>query len=148
MLYLSHRVERAHQVGRVFEPFEESLLILAALPSSQIARAEVNETRRVHIGTVGYLTNPREAPRFQELAPDFYDLIIIQNAEYQSAMPNWRQIYLGFQVPRRSSQILWTFLSFDLSIMASWINVRPGIANGKGMATGVQELFMYPTLDR
>jgi len=88
MLYLSDRVELAHQVGRVFEPFEESLLMeVTASTRSQMVSAEGKGARRVHINTVAYLTNPREAPRFQELAPDFYDLIIVQNAEHQSAMP-------------------------------------------------------------
>lgn len=90
MLYLSDRVELAYQAGRVFEPFEESVLVLAASTSSQMISdegAEGKETRRVCIGTVAYFTNPREAPRFQELAPDFYDLIVVQDAEHQSAMP-------------------------------------------------------------
>jgi hypothetical protein len=83
MLYLNHTVAQTHQAGRVFEPFGETLLVLTA----SIPRQAVGGARRVHLGTVAYFTNPREAPTFQELAPSFYDLIVVQNAEHQSTVP-------------------------------------------------------------
>lgn len=86
MLYLTDRVELSHAAQAVFRSFGESLLVRTA-SSSQTISSEEQRAHRVHISTVAALMNPRDAPRFQSLPSDFYDLIIVQNAEHQSVVP-------------------------------------------------------------
>jgi type I restriction enzyme R subunit len=79
LLYLSNRQAQVEFATHILEPFDQDLVVLNGEASAKLVQ-------RVHLGTVSSFVAPVQGPGIQGFAPDYYDLIIVANADPISPM--------------------------------------------------------------
>jgi len=93
VLFLADRVVLRSQAYNAFEPFKEG----AGDPREEIVEGEIRRGRQIYFGIYQglYATTPDGLRAFEQLPPDYFDLIIIDEC-HRSGFGTWNEILQHF----------------------------------------------------
>ena len=111
VLFLADRVVLRNQAFNAFEPFKES----AGDPRAEVDAGEIPRGRQIYFGIYQslYVLGPDGLRTFEQLPPDYFDLIIIDEC-HRSGFGTWNEILRRFvkaiqlgmtATPKRSDNI-------------------------------------------